>query len=301
MTKRFFAFLLCFLLTVPAFADSLPIYHEKTGNKAPYEEVEYLDAAPFAEDAELMRVDVLGIRQGDCIVIHAGGETMLIDGGEGWRFPYVEKYLKENNLTGFDYFFLTHAHDDHIEMQEKLIRSGYTVGKVLSPYDESDNYTLWNGYRKLLEKNDIPYEKVNTGDTFSFGGAELTFYCRDKKGLTINNHSAAAMLRFGEASMFLAADIGGETQHWLLDNFDAAEFKCDVYKSAHHNRTATVPAFLTAMDPALAVNTNTRSSTQTGDKQQDGRDIARYYISTGTVYLTTDGTQWYVYQRPISD
>ena len=114
---------------------------------------------------------------------------------------------------------------------------------------------------------------------------------------TMNNHSACAMLQFGEARMFLAADIGGETQHWLLDTFGAETFKCDVYKTAHHNRTATVTEFLDAMDPGLAVNTNTRSSTPIGEKQQDRRDIPRYYISTGTIHLSTDGTQWYVWQE----
>ena len=39
------------------------------------------------------------------------------------------------------------------------------------------------------------------------------------------------------------------------------------------------------------------ASTQVGDKQQDRRDIPRYYISTGTIHLITDGTQWYVWQE----
>ena len=53
------------------------------------------------------------------------------------------------------------------------------------------------------------------------------------------------------------------------------------------------------MDPGLAVNTNTRSSTKVGERQQDGRDIPRYSISTGTIHLVTDGTQWYVWQEAV--
>ena len=173
------------------------------------------------------------------------------------------------------------------------------MDKVLSPYDENDSYSLWNPYKKQMKAAGIPFEKVVTGDAVQLGGATLTFYRRNEKGITMNDHSACAMLQFGEARMFLAADIGGETQHWLLKNFDASEFKCDVYKSAHHNRTATVPEFLDAMDPGLVVNTNTRTSTMTGDKQQDRRDIPRYYISTGTIHLLTDGAQWYVWQEPM--
>lgn len=300
MMRKLCALMLCLaLLTGAAMADSLPIYHQKGKTQAPYETVNYLAEPPFDPDAALLTVDVVGIRQGDCIIITCGGERMLVDGGEGWRFPYVDAYLKQYGIERFDCFFLTHAHDDHLEMQEKLIAAGYPVGKVLSPYDDSDSYTLWNPYKKQLKAAGIPFEKVVTGDEITLGGATLKVYRRDEKGITMNNHSACLMVQFGEARMFLAADIGGETQHWLLENFDASEFKCDVYKSAHHNRTATVPDFLTAMDPGLVVNTNTRSSTMTGDKQQGGRHIPRYYISTGTIHLSTDGAQWYVWQEPM--
>lgn len=303
MIRKALALLVClFVLTSAALADSLPIYHQagKSG-QAPYETVEYLEEPPFAEGAELLYVDVLGIRQGDCIVITCGGQRMLVDGGENQsvRNKVVDAYLAANGIDHFDYFFLTHAHDDHLEMQQRLIKKGITPDAVLSPYDESDSYTLWNDYKRQLNQAGIPFEKIATGDVTRLGGATLTYYRRDGKGLTMNNHSACAMLQFGQARMFLAADIGGETQHWLLDTFGAEEFKCDVYKSAHHNRTATVTEFLDALDPGLAVNTNTRSSTKTGDNQQDRRDIPRYYISTGTIHLVTDGTQWYVWQEPV--
>lgn len=303
MLKKAFSLFCClFVLITAARADGLPIYHRPNeNNQAPYEIVEYLDEMPFAEDAELMYVDVLGIRQGDCIVITCGGRRMLVDGGENQavRTRVVDAYLAENGIDHFDYFFLTHAHDDHLEMQQRLIKKGVTPDAVLSPYDESDSYTLWNDYKRQLTKAGIPIRKVATGDVVELGGATLTFYRWNDKGLTMNNHSAAAMLQFGDARMFLAADIGGETQHWLLKTFGPEAFKCDVYKTAHHNRTATVTEFLDALDPGLAVNTNTRSSTQVGDKQQDRRDIPRYYISTGTIHLVTDGTQWYVWQEAV--
>lgn len=302
LKKAFFLIFCLFVLTTAARADSLPIYHQPNDkNQAPYETVEYLDEMPFAADAELMQVDVLGIRQGDCIVITCGGQRMLVDGGENQavRTRVVDAYLKENGIDHFDYFFLTHAHDDHLEMQQRLIKKGVTPDVVLSPYDENDSYPLWNDYKRQLNKAGIPFQKVVTGDVVELGGATLTFYRWNDKGLTMNNHSATAMLQFGDARMFLAADIGGETQHWLLKTFGAEAFKCDVYKTAHHNRTATVTEFLDALDPGLAVNTNTRSSTQVGDKQQDRRDIPRYYISTGTIHLVTDGTQWYVWQEAV--
>ena len=294
---------LCLFLAGSALADSLPIWHRpgNGSNAAPYETVQTTEDAPFEEGAELLQVDILGIRQGDCIVITCGGKRMLVDGGENEpaRRQVVDAYLEKNGITYFDYFFLTHAHDDHLEMQQRLIRRGVTAGELVSPYSEEDSYTLWNDYKRQLKEAGIPLHKIVTGDTLEIGGATLTFYRWEAKGITMNNHSACAMLQFGEARMFLAADIGGEAQHWLLDTFGAEPFKCDVYKTAHHNRTATVPEFLDALDPGLAINTNTRSGTRTGENQQDRRDIPRYYISTGTIHLSTDGREWYVWQEPV--
>ena len=299
--KKFLLILLVISFIIPlAVADTLPIYHKPDkSTSAPYEKVEELAEAPFAEGAETMRVDYVGIRQGDCIVIMVGGMTMLVDGGEGWRLPYVEKYLQANNIDHFDVMFLTHAHDDHIEIQEELIKKGYSVGKIISPYSDEDSYSLWNPFKRLLNEHNIPYETIKTGDVMEFGGATLTFYRWDNEKKTMNNHSAAAVLQYGDARVMLAADIGGEAQHWLLKNYDPALFKCDVYKAAHHGRTAAVANFLTAMDPGLVIVTNTKSSTATHDKQMDGRNIARYYISTGTICTETDGTQWYVWQEPL--
>lgn len=298
--KKFWLILLVISFIIPlAAADTLPIYHAPSGLSAPYETVTELNEAPFADDAQTMRVDYVGIRQGDCIVVRVGGQTMLIDGGEGWRVNTVLQYMEENDIDGFDVMFLTHAHDDHLEMQEALIKKGYSVGKVISPYTEEDSYSLWNGYKKLLKQHDIPFETIKTGDVMEFGGATLTFYRWDNKKQTMNNHSVTALLQYGDARVMLTADIGGETQHWLMENFDPTLFKCDIYKAAHHGRTAAVPDFLTAMDPGLVVVTNTKSSTATHDKQLDGRNIPRYYISTGTVCTETDGSQWYVWLEPV--
>lgn len=299
--KRVYIVLLCISLFIPvALADTLPIYHKPDkSTSAPYEKVEELAEAPFAEGVETMRVDYVGIRQGDCIVISVGGQTMLIDGGEGWRLSYVKKYLEANNIDHFDVMFLTHAHDDHIEIQEELIKDGFSVGKVISPYSDDDSYQLWNSFKKLLKEYDIPYETYGDGDSMEFGGATLYFFRNDNPKASMNNHSLVAVLQYGDAKVMLMGDGEGETQHYLVNNVDPEMLKCDIYKAAHHGRTAVVADFLNAVDPGLAVITNTKSSTGTHDKQMGKRNIARYYISTGTVYTETDGSQWYVWQEPI--
>jgi len=300
MKKCLFLLMLISLIIPVALADTLPIYHKPDkSTTAPYEKVEELPESPFADDAQTMRVDYVGIRQGDCIVIRVGGMTMLIDGGEGWRLPYVESYLQANDIDHFDVMFLTHAHDDHIEIQEKLINAGYSVGKVISPYSEEDSYSLWNPFKRLLNEKNIPFETYADGDSMDFGGATLYFFRNDNPKASMNNHTLVAVLQYGDAKVMLMGDGEGETQHYLVNNVDPEMLKCDIYKAAHHGRTAVVAKFLDAVDPGLTIVTNTKSSTTTHDNQMNQRNIPRYYISTGTVCTETDGTQWYVWQEPL--
>ena len=51
--------------------------------------------------------------------------------------------------------------------------------------------------------------------------------------------------------------------------------------------------------PTSYTITNTKSSTATHDKQLGGRNIPRYYISTGTICTETDGSQWYTWIEPV--
>ena len=159
--------LLCTLvltLTCTA-AQAVPVYHLRSETAAPYEEsAAFVDASPFAADAALLRVDVVNIRQGDCIVLYAGGETMLIDGGLQDRFETVAQYMRDHQLDGFDYVFLTHAHPDHLEVQEELVKAGYRIGRVISPYDENTSFKLWQEYRALLDGAGIPYEQILSGE-----------------------------------------------------------------------------------------------------------------------------------------
>ncbi|MBR4501725.1 MAG: MBL fold metallo-hydrolase [Clostridia bacterium] len=271
----------------------LPIvFREETG-KAPFEDVTYVAENPFPEGTELLQVDFLGIRQGDCVLISSCGETMLLDGGETIRFDFISKYFEEHGIDHLDYMFLTHAHDDHLEIQQRLIKRGFPVGRFFSPYDEKDTWTLWKPLLKLLKEKEIPYEKVSTGDVIHVGAAELIVFRNTSEGLSMNDQSAAVMLRYKGASVLLTADIAGLTQHWLCDNYGDA-LDADIMKSPHHGITTNVAEFLDRVSPGLVVITNDKSNVEKYDAQLDRLNIPRYFISS-TVHLQTDGAMWYVW------
>ncbi|MDD3410066.1 MAG: MBL fold metallo-hydrolase [Eubacteriales bacterium] len=289
------AFVLALMLISSAVA--APVYHLPSDTAAPFEKTAaFAEASILASESVLLQVDVLDIHQGDCIVLYAAGQTMLIDGGLKDRFAALKQYMSERKLDGFDVVFLTHAHPDHIEVQEEMVKAGYRIGKVIAPYDRNSLNIQWVNYRGLLDKAGIPYEKIASDQTFAFGEATLTFYQRVKDGLSINDQAVAAMVRVGDARMFLASDITCATQRWLIGQYGAEELACDIYKSAHHGIGSVVSEFLDALAPSASVVTNTQKRTAAHDRQLNRRGIARYYISMGTVHMQTDGTAWLMWQ-----
>ena len=282
-----------FSARVSSASGHLPIVFRDESGSAPFEDVTYVTESPFPEGTELLQVDFLGIRQGDCVLITSRGETMLLDGGETIRFDFVNSYFEEHGIDHLDYMFLTHAHDDHLEIQQRLIKRGFPVGRFYSPYDENDAWTLWKPLLSLLEEKEIPHEKVSTGDVIRVGDAELTVFRNTSDGLSMNDQSASVMLRYKDASVFLTADIAGITQHWLCDNFGDA-LDADIMKSPHHGITTNVAEFLDRVSPGLVVITNDKSNVGKYDAQLDRLNIPRVFIFY-TVHLQTDGAMWYVW------
>ena len=286
------ALLLCLSSVLPALAD-VPVVFMKDDTSAPYETVEYVSASPFAPDADTLKVDIVGIRQGDCIVVTCGEERMLVDGGESFRFQAVTDYFADHGITRFDLFFLTHHHDDHIELQRRLVNHDFPVDRVMAPYDGTETAATWRDYSSLLAQKGIPVVTVRNGDEFTLGGAHLKVYRNEAPGLSVNAASTALMVTFGEARIFLGADITGDSQHVLAEKY-GDELDCDILKACHHGNTPTVPEMLDALSPSLSVITNNRSYTMENDRQLDRRDIPRYYI-TRTIHLETDGHTWFVW------
>lgn len=297
---RIILFLLMTMLLCQASAQGLPIYYQ-LGTKAPeVDEVEFIAHCPFEEDEAILTIDFLGIYRGDSIVISCGGKRMLIDGGPEFKIGAVERYLQFNQIEGkdaFDAFLLTHAHDDHIEVPGILLGKGYQPAVQYSPYNLESTYELWRQYVPKLEKSGIEHRKLVTGDVIDFGGAKMTVWRWDKKGIDINNHCLVTMVEFGDAKILLTADIGADAQKWMLENFDRSLFKSDIYKIPHHGIDRLFYPYFDTVAPQLVIITNQKSSAERLEKALQNRRVPRYYINR-TIRLETNGKLWYVTTQP---
>lgn len=293
--------LLVFLTLFPIAASAEAILFYPPDSLAPYEPVPVAEQAPFAADADLLSIDFLDRGAADCILLRCGGETMLVDGGKYQLIDHLLDVFSHLEITHFTYMLNTHAHDDHIEGLIGLLRRDYTPDLYMSCYpDDYAGSPYQTRVRELLREKDVPYRKIGDGVQFTLGGASLTVYRDETPSIDKNRHSILLKVVFGKRSALLMADAGGQTQDYLLTQYDPDVFKADVLKYPHHGYVHMEPAFLSAVDPLLCVVTNTRSSAALAEKQLSQRGIPRFFTNQGAVRLQTDGLSWYAQQMPFA-
>lgn len=275
----------------------IPMYIQKTPGLSRISGIKEVDASPFGADEELLRITFVGIRQGDCILIEQGGEIMLIDGGEAFRLDVFTKYLSSKGIDHIDSFFLTHAHDDHLGLQEKLVRRGFLPRVQYSPYDDTEAYDAWPAHVQRLQQAGIPRVKVATGDTVRIGNASMQIYRRNVTSYELmNSHSVVSMLTFGDARVLFTGDIAGETEQWLLDEFGPEMLKADILKVPHHGNSRMHDSFVDAVSPGFAIITNQSVVTEAVNKQLQQHKIPVTYINTVT-HCETNGKVWYIWRE----
>lgn len=257
----------------------------------------YVDQTPPEgwDQGALLRLTVFRTGEGDCMLLEADGECMMIDGGP---YKYREKLrdaMAERQITRMKYLFSTHPHDDHIEGLRMLMSYGMDVEEFVSVFPK----TFRNDYQKKAvqqaEKSGVPYRQLSDGETLFLGDAALTIHYWEA-GKTINAKSAMARLEYGDCSALLCADIVGETQHYFLENLPAEELKADIVKAPHHGLTPFVTEFLTAVDPAFIWITNYSTATSQMNGQAKYRSLPYKHSGDGTIIIECDGTDWYIRQ-----
>ena len=283
--KRFLSVLLTFFLLLSVLPAQAQVYVKQ-------------DPPEDWQQRDLLRITVFRTGEGDCMLLEAGGECMMIDGGP---YKYREKLrdaLNGRGITHFKYLFSTHPHDDHIDGLRMLMTYGFEVDEFVSVFPKDVKDTEGNQKKAMnaLDKAGIPYRQAESGDVLTLGTAELTVI-NWPEGRSINAQSAMVKLVFGECSALFTADIIGDTEKHFLETLDPALLKADVVKAPHHGLTPFVADFLNAVDPGYIWCTNYRGDrVEKTENQAIYRKIPIQFSGDGTIVMECDGTDWYVRQ-----
>ena len=200
-----------------------------------------------------IEIHFLDVGQGDCAIIVADGEAMIIDGGSSSRSDKVFSYIRNTlNLDSFKYMLATHPHEDHIGGLSGALNA-VPVDLILSPVLEWDS----KEFRSLIKYADmresmfeIPYD----GETFSLGDGTVTILlCWPEADYysSVNDMSIVLRVDYGIRSFLFTGDAEAYAEYMLVD---AGGLSADVLKVGHHgSSTSSTEEFLEAIKPTYAI------------------------------------------------
>lgn len=245
-----------------------------------------------------MKVTFLDVGQGDCTLIQADGQNMVLDVGNNDQGERVVSYLKAQGIEKLDYFLLSHPDADHIGGGDNVLEN-FEVQTVIMPDVANDTMT----YQEVMEdisRYDVDVKHPEVGDIFTLGDAEFTILCPEPELISqddLNNSSIGIKLVHGENSFVLCGDAEEKSEQEMVKRFGAS-LESDVLKCGHHgSSTATSDAFLEAVDPTWAViscgkeNRYGHPHSEVLDKlENDDVQIYRTDLE-GSITAASDGTQ----------
>ncbi len=259
----------------------------------------------FPEDAELLTLRVCPLLGADCMLLTLGEHSMLVDTGRKMQAGTVLEVLKEAGLTSVEYVFSTHPHQDHLGGMIPMLEAGLDVGTFFTvfPHDYVEfigDYEVQPETIKALEAKGIPVADLKPDDTIPFGNAEITVLRIPDSSIgtsarTCNDMSAMLMVKYGDCSVLLTADVERMDEIELAELYD---LKADILKYPHHGMSVIEPVFLDEIRPEFVFFTHGAGDTHNAQVQIYQAGYERMCFATwGTITMRTDGTKWIVKQE----
>ncbi len=195
----------------------------------------------------------LDVGQGDAeLVIFPGNTKILTDAGPDSKI--VGELEKIQELAGkyIDLAVITHPQLDHFNGFLGLL-DRYNFGAFI--YNgRSDSQEGWSELIAKIKEKKIPLIALKAGDVIKNGENRINFLSPDENLLgsaELNDTGLVQLTDISGLKMLLAADIGGEIEKYLAENFD---LKADVLKVAHHgSKFSSSEEFLKAVGSRVAI------------------------------------------------
>lgn len=206
--------------------------------------------------SRFFEMNVLDVGQGDGIFIQSeGGTTFFIDGGST-DVASVGKYrilpfLKYRGIRGVDYWFVSHADEDHVNGLLECLRDGYSIRYlVFSSYVvQNENY-----HALVAEANRQGVNILYMKPQMQCGTDRITFTClypEQMQGDDTNAMSLVLLMETKEMRALFTGDLSAEQERQVAKQQIG---KIDVMKATHHGSNgANAKELLDGTKPDLVI------------------------------------------------
>ena len=187
------------------------------------------------------------------------GKLIVVDGGTIEDTDNLIKYINKNGRK-VDYWFLTHAHDDHVGAFTKIINNTeiqvqniYASTNELSWYEENEPQRIefTKTYLETLEKLDDKVVSPKINDIINIDNITVEVLGIRNPEITENSGNEQSMvLKFntGKTSILILGDTGIKSSEKLL-NTQKEKLKSDIVQIAHHGQAGATKELYEAVKP----------------------------------------------------
>ena len=205
------------------------------------------------ELTDATEVHFIDVGQGDAALLLSGGQAVLIDAGTAENAGALVRYLEERGVRSLYAVIASHPHSDHIGGMAAVLSAFPAEHFYMGP--ETQNTAAYEDMLDALEAQGVRPAIPADGDTLRLdSGATVTFLgpADDVSAENMNDRSLIALFSTGAEQVLFMGDAEAAAEQSLLAHHP--ELTCDILKVGHHGAaTSSTPAFLSAIQPSVAV------------------------------------------------
>ncbi|MBQ1252243.1 MAG: MBL fold metallo-hydrolase [Firmicutes bacterium] len=199
--------------------------------------------APFA-------VHFFDVGQADSALVICDGETMLIDGGNVGDGDDVVAAIDDLGVSDIDVMISTHSDEDHIGGLPDVLEN-FDVHKIYADGNPADT-KIYQRFCDTANAEGLDLTDPAPGESFSLGGAEVTFLGPITLASDPNANSIVLRVDYGETSFVFTGDATEKEEKDIVDA--GMDLSADVLKVSHHGAAeSSCYVFLREVMPDYAV------------------------------------------------
>jgi competence protein ComEC len=242
-------------------------------------------ATPAVPPFGTARITALDVGQGLAVVVRTQAHALVYDTGPRWHAAadaggrILAPFLRREGLERLDLLVVSHQDLDHAGGAASLL-AALPVDRLLSSLPDD---------HALLSERTTPSSRCEAGQRWQWDGVAFSVLhptpaLYDDARAKTNDRSCVLRVVAGNARVLLTGDIEARSEALLLRE-RRDDLAADVVLVPHHgSRTSSTVAFVSAVDPAIAIFTP-------GYRNRFGHprpEVVARYVARGAATLRTD-------------